>query len=177
MKQKTLTLMLLAGLILPAGLAYGAQAHAASAHRLVTAKSIYVEPMPDHLDQWLIQDLRAWGKYQVSGTRQGVDLVIRSKNPDNKDLFAPHGVVPSIRRPQKTPPVLSVTIVNWVTGERLWQADILNTGPKKNQSPAPPGPRTEIDARHMKPDQIAERCTNLLRHYVEGLEQAPAAKP
>ena len=151
---------------------------ASEPNRLTTAKVIYVEPMPGQLDQWLIQDLRAWGKYQIASSEQGVDLVIRAKKPENKIHFTPHETPPVLHRHRKGPPVLSVTVVDWVTGARMWEADVLNTSTKKNQTPDL-GPETEIDARHMTPDQIAERCTNLLRRYVEGLEQAttPAAKP
>ncbi|MGH9400527.1 MAG: hypothetical protein ACRD2P_00285 [Terriglobia bacterium] len=152
---------------------------ASEPNRLTTAKVIYIEPMPGQLDQWLIQDLRAWGKYQIASSEQGVDLVVRAKKPENKIHFTPHETPPVLHRQRKTPPVLSVTVVDWVTGARMWEADVLNASPKKNQT-SEPGPETEIDARHMTPDQIAERCTNLLRRYVEGLEHpaaAPAAKP
>lgn len=177
MKQKTLLLVILAGLFIPNTLVWGTQIPVpAAARRLVTAKTIYVEPMPDHLDQWIIQDLHAWGKYNISGNSQGVDLVVNARKPE-KDLYTSRGIVPGTRRPPKTPPVLSLTIVDWVTGARLWRVDLLNKGPQKGQSPPPPGPRTEIDVRHLKPDQIAERCTNLLRHYVGNLEQTPAAGP
>jgi hypothetical protein len=141
-------------------------------NRLATARVIYVEPMPDQLDQWLIQDLRAWGRYQIASSEQGVDLVISAKKPEKHIHFTKHQTPPILRRQHKTPPVLSVTVVDWVTGARMWQADILNVSPKKNQTPQP-GPKTEIYAGHMTPDQIAERCTNLLRRYVKSLEQAP----
>ncbi|MGH9451961.1 MAG: hypothetical protein ACRD11_15735 [Terriglobia bacterium] len=177
MNQKTLVTMI-AGLVLLAPIGLWAQTSpAAGARRLVTAKSIYVKPMPDNLDQWIIQDLRAWGKYQVSANSEGVDLVLSARTPEDNGLSTPRGVGPRIRRPRKPPSIFSLAIVNWVTGARLWQVDILNKGPKKGQPPPPPGPRTQVDARHMKPDELAERCTDLLRRYVEALEQAPAAKP
>ncbi|MGH9452017.1 MAG: hypothetical protein ACRD11_16015 [Terriglobia bacterium] len=175
MNQKTLVTMI-AGLVILAPIGCRAQTSpAAGARRLVTAKSIYVKPMPDNLDQWIIQDLRAWGKYQVSANSEGVDLVLSARTPENSGLSTPRGVGPRIRRPRKAPSISSLTIVNWVTGARLWQVDILNNGPKKGQPPPPSGPRTQIDARHMKPDELAERCTDLLRRYVDALEQTPAA--
>ncbi len=147
-----------------------AQATNAKPNRLVTAKIAYVAPMPDNLDQWLIQDLRAWGQYQISGNSQGVDLVIRAKKPQEKHQYVLRGGMPVEKKQRKTPPVLSITVTDWVTGEKLWQADILDQSPKKNQNPTP-GPSTEIYARHMAPDQIAQRCATLLRRYVTELEQ------
>lgn len=145
---------------------------AAEANRLTTAKVIYVEPMPGGLDQWIIQDLRAWGKYQISGSEQGVDLVIRSQKPEKQIHYTRHETPPVLHHQHTAPPVLSITAVDWVTGAKLWQAQILNVSPKKDQK-AVVGPDTEIDARHMKPDEIAERATNLLRRYVESLENTP----
>ncbi|MGH9355364.1 MAG: hypothetical protein ACRD10_04475, partial [Terriglobia bacterium] len=66
---------------------------------------------------------------------------------------------------------LSVTAVDWVTGAKLWQANVLDQSPKRNVS-FPPGPETDIYARRMKPDQIAQRCATLLRLYVQHLAQA-----
>ncbi|MDE3179076.1 MAG: hypothetical protein KGM47_05385 [Acidobacteriota bacterium] len=179
MKHRWIAWLMLAGLLISACARAQTEEAAAREHRLlIRAKTLYVEPMPDGLDQWIIQDLRAWGKYQISGSSEGVDLLIRAKKPGAEHLLHPQGAIPRVRLPKKSLPVLSVTLVNWVTGERLWQADILDSGPKKNQPPPPPGPRTEIYARHMKPDEIAERCTNALQRYVESIEQAhPPAKP
>lgn len=168
--------MMRQGLLLLAALSlagFARPSRAAEANHLTTAKIIYVEPMPSGLDQWIIQDLRAWGKYQISGSEQGVDLVIRSQKPAKKIHYTRHETPPVLHRQHTVPPVLSVTVVDWVTGAKLWQAQILNVGPKKDQKNVL-GPETEIDARHMKPDEIAERCTNLLRRYVESLENTAA---
>lgn len=174
--MKRMILVIFAGLLAPAMLlCQGQNPEAAAAHRLLTARSIYVEPMPDGLDQWIIQDLKAWGRYQVSPTLEGVDLVIRAKKPNNKVLETEHGILPSIRRPKAPLPVLSLTVVDWVTQARVWQADILNAS-RKGDGPSASGPRAEIYARHMKPDQIAERATNALRRYVEQLQQNAGAK-
>lgn len=175
--MKRMILAVFAGLLVPATLLCQAQTpEAAAARRLLTARSIYVEPMPGGLDQWIIQDLKAWGRYQVSPTREGVDLVIRAKRPNNKALETQRGILPSIRRPKTPLPVLSLTVVDWVTQERVWQADILNASPKKS-GVSQPGPRADIYARHMKPAEIAERATNALRRYVERVEQSAGAKP
>lgn len=158
----------------------GAQQPAASAlaasavGRLLTAKIIYVAPMPDRLDQWLIEDLRAWGKYKISDNPQGVDLEMRAEKAQTRTHFVMRDGTVQRKQP-KTPPVLSVTVVDWVTGAKLWQAKILNAGAKKNQTP-PAGPDTEIHARHMTPDQVAQRCVSDLRLYVTRLQEHSATK-
>lgn len=176
MKQKTLALIVQLGLILLSVPAFATRSAASQPNRLVTAKVIYVEPMPNHLDQWIIMDLRAWGRYRIASSEAGVDLVIRAKEAEKKVHFTRRERPPVLQRKHTAPPVLAVTAVDWVSGAMMWQADILNTGLKKNHIP-PAGPETKIDARHLKPDQIAERCVNLLRQYVESLKQAAPAKP
>jgi len=168
---KPATIVWLFLLCFPACLAaQNMQAAHPAPNRLITARIAYVAHMPDNLDQWLIEDLRAWGKYQITENSQGVDLVIRAQKPQEKPHYVfRNGQVQ--RRPTKKPPVLSVAVVDWVTGAKLWQANILNESPKKNQTP-PPGPETKIYARHMTPDQIAQRCATLLRIYVQHLEAA-----
>jgi hypothetical protein len=145
-----------------------------SANKLVAGKIIYVAQMPGQLDQWIIQDLKAWGKYQVSGNSEGVDLVLQATTPPKRPHYTTSEHIP-IRRPKnRGPHVLSLTVVNWVTGDKLWQARILNRSRKKDESSAV-GPETEIDARNMKPDQVAERCVALLRQYVDQLETKGAS--
>lgn len=160
----------LAAVLLCAATAAYPQAAAPKPNRLVTARLLYVAPMPRNLDQWLIEDLRAWGKYQVSGNSQGVDLVLRAKARQTTPRVVIRNGVPVEPKPGKTPPVLSITLVDWVTGAKLWQADIMDKNRKRNQNP-PPGPDTEIDTRHMTPDQIAQRCATLLREYVTQVER------
>jgi hypothetical protein len=140
-----------------------------SANKLLDGKIIYVEPMPGQLDQWIIQDLKAWGQYQVSGNSEGVDLVLKAETPPKEPHYTEAERIP-MRPPKKEKPtVLSLTIVNWVTGQQLWEAKIVNRRRKKDENRAP-GPEAEIDARNMKPDQLAERCVTLLRQYVEQLQ-------
>ena len=139
------------------------------ANRLAGGKIIYVEPMPGQLDQWIIQDLRAWGRYEVSGNSEGVDLVLEAEAPPKKPQYTQSEHVPIRHHTNEKPSVLSLTVVNWVTGERLWEAKIVNRRRKKDENLSL-GPETEIDARSMKPDQLAERCVTLLREYVAQLE-------
>jgi hypothetical protein len=140
-----------------------------SANKLLAGKIIYVAPMPGQLDQWIIQDLRAWGKYQVSGNSEGVDLVLEAQTPPKRPQYTQSEHIPMRRPKNRGPRVLSLTVVNWVTGDRLWEAKVLNRSRKKDEN-HPAGPETEIDARNMKPDQVAERCVTLLREYVDRLE-------
>jgi hypothetical protein len=140
-----------------------------SANKLLSGKIIYVAPMPGQLDQWIIQDLKAWGKYQVSGNSEGVDLVLEAQAPPKKPQYTQSEHMPIRHHANRAPGVLSLTVVNWVTGQRLWEAKVLNRRAKKGSNP-PLGPQTEIDARNLKPDQVAERCVTLLRKYVDQLE-------
>lgn len=163
-------LKFLAAFVLCVASAAYSQTAAPKPNRLVTARLLYVAPMPQNLDQWLIEDLRAWGKYQISANSQGIDLVLRAKAPQKTPRVVFRNGLPQEPKQSKTPPVLSITLVDWVTGAKLWQADIVNKNRKRNQNSSP-GPDTEIDARHMTPDQIAQRCATLLREYVTQLEQ------
>ncbi len=168
---KLFKLALVISMGLPASMqAQSAQTSTPAANRLVTARIAYIAPMPDNLDQWLIEDLKAWGKYKITENPQGVDLVIRAKKSgENRPYVIRNGQVQ--RRPAKKPQVLAITVVDWVTGAQLWQANIRDESPKKN-SRTPPGPETDIYARHMTPDQIAQHCATQLREYVQGLESA-----
>jgi hypothetical protein len=146
-----------------------APARTKSANKLVTGKIIYVAPMPGQLDQWIIQDMRAWGKYQVSGNSEGVDLVLQAEVPPKKPQYTQSERMPIRHHTNQEPRVLSLAVVNWVTGQTLWEAKVLDRRAKKGTNP-PIGAETEIDARSLKPDQLAERCVTLLRKYVDQLE-------
>ena len=52
-------------------LALGQQTPAEKPNELVVGKLVYVAPMPDDLDQWIIDFLRHWGKYKVTGNPEG----------------------------------------------------------------------------------------------------------
>src|SRR5437867_9726846 len=73
-------------------------------------------------------------------------------------------------------PALSVTVVDWVTNERLWEAEIINKKPKSQDAEPSPGPETQVYARGLKPDQLAQKLTRKLRDYVETLEKAEGSK-
>ena len=44
-------------------------------NELVAGRLIYVNRMPGELDRWIVDFLRRWGKYTVTGDPEGVDLV------------------------------------------------------------------------------------------------------
>jgi hypothetical protein len=136
--------------------------------RLITGRIMYVGHMSGGLDQWLIQDLRAWGRYEISPNSQGVDLTLYGYTPP-RDVQPTRSEQLPIGRREKPRHVTSLTIQNWVTGQVLWRVQILMRKRKKDES-VPAGPQTKIFARGMKPDQIAERCVTLLRQYDAQLE-------
>lgn len=171
-----LILMLVA---LPAA---GQQSSPKKPNELVVGKLVHVEPMPANLDQWMLEFLRRWGKYKLTGDPEGVDLVIRADKPEKPTEYEMRGGVPQPRgegrrfplpkRERQEPPAISISVIDWVTGEFLWHADILDRKPKKDEPEAPAGPRTRIFARGLTPDQLALKVTTKLREYVTELEKA-----
>jgi hypothetical protein len=151
-----------------------AAAEQAQSNRLVTGKLIYVAPMPGNLDRWLMDDLRIWGKYQVTANPEGVDLEIRASVPEKEPQYVlrqgvPHPKKESKEKPQET----SIEVVDWVTGQRLWSAALADKKSDRNQSQAAPGSSIEIPARGFTPDQLALKLTSELRRYVEQLANSP----
>jgi hypothetical protein len=175
--------LLLAGICV---LALGQQAPAEKPNELVAGKLIYVDSMPDGLDQWLVDFLRRWGKYKITSNAEGVDLVIEAVNPE-KDLQLetrggtaqpkgsdrPH--LPMSRGKHRLP-VTSISVIQWVSSQPVWYADILDRKPKKDETDLPAGPKTKIFAHAMTSDQIAQRIVAKLREYEEGLEKSGGGK-
>lgn len=167
-------------------MAQGQQAPAEKPNALLTGKLIYVEPMADGLDQWIIDFLRRWGKYKITNNPEGVDLVVQSVNPDKELQLESRGGTAEPKGADRPPlpikrkhgelPATSVSVVNWVSSQTVWQADILNRKPKNNEVDAPAGPKTQIFARSMTSDQIAQRVVEKLKAYEQGLEQAGGGK-
>jgi len=175
-------------LILAAVPAFGQQAATNKPNELLVGKLIYVAPMPAGLDQWIMDFLRRWGKYKVTGDPEGVDLVIKAYNPEKAlELEKRGGVpqprgegrrlpVPVPRKERQELPAISISVIDWVTDEPLWHADILDRKQKKDEENPPAGPRTKIYARGMTPDQLAQKVTARLREYVTELEKAGGEK-
>jgi hypothetical protein len=173
--------------LLAATAGYGQQANTPAAaaqgqvatrrERLLTAKLVAVPAMPNGLDRWLIEELRNWGKYKVTVDPEGVDLEIRSYDPEKEPQFRIRRGIPQPKREKhEPPPVLSVSVIDWVSNEALWQADLLNKKPKEGED-TPAGPQTQISARGLKPQQLAQELISRLRQYVSELERAATRKP
>jgi hypothetical protein len=163
------------------------QAPVEKPNELVVGKQIYVAEMPDGLDQWIIDFLRRWGKYKITGNPEGVDLVIQATDPDQelqletragtaqpKGADRPH--LPHSKAKSDEPLPTSISVINWVTSQPVWQADILNRKPKKDEAAAPAGPHTKIFARAMTSDQLAQQVVAKLKEYEEGLEKSAPGK-
>lgn len=165
--------------MLPASLAIaraGQQPAAKPPNKLLAAKLICVTPMPNALDQWLLEDLRGWGRYKLTGDPEGADLVLSAYRPDKPTRYKlKTGDVPQPKK-ERHQAALTITVVDWVANEAIWQADVLDRKPKKAESGPPVnGPEVEIDAHGLKPDELAQRITRRLRDYVEGLEKSQGA--
>jgi len=176
-------------LILAVAPVFGQQTTPKKPNELLAGKLIYVAPMPDNLDQWLSDFLRRWGKYKVTGNPEGVDMVLQAVNPAEKEaewekrggVVQPKGQgsrlpAPIPRRERQEVPVVSINVIDWVTSERIWHAEVLNRKQKKDEPDPPAGPETTIFARGMTPDQIAMKVTRILQAYVAELEKTGGAK-
>jgi hypothetical protein len=149
-----------------------------SPNKLLTAKLIYIAPMPNGLDRWVTEDLQAWDRYHISTDPEGVDLEMLSNARQEDTHYVWRNGLPKKQAPKKKQPqLLSVTVVDWVTKAWLWRADILDQKQKKNEPPPPLGPHTKIYARGMTPDQIAATITRTFRLYVQQLQQNAARHP
>ena len=166
-------------------LALGQQAE--KPNELIVGKLVYVAPMPNGLDRWIIDFLRRWGKYKVTSEQEGVDLVIEAANPEKgvkletrggtaqpKGADRPH--LPNSNPKSDELPPMSISVIDWVTSQPVWQADILKRKPKKDEGTLPAGPQTKIFARDMTSDQLAQKVVTTLREYEEGLEKSAAGK-
>lgn len=141
-------------------------------NELVAGKLVHVAPMPGNIDQWMIDFLRRWGKYKLTGDPEGVDLVIRAKVPQRETEYREREGVPRPRKEKEEPPVLSISVIDWVTNETLWRAEILDKKQKKDEPEPPSGPQTRIYARGMTSDQLAMKVTRKLQDYVTELEKS-----
>ena len=144
-------------------------------NELVVGKWIYIEPMPEDYEAWIIEFLRQWGKYKVTGEQEGVDLVWQANIPrpgyrirrNRQGIPTPREDRPSERG------VVSMSVIDWVTGERLWHAVVVRRKKKKKDPDPPNGPRTRIYSRKMSREQLADTLVKTLRSYVEELEGSP----
>jgi hypothetical protein len=165
---------ILVGLILSSATVIGAQTP--KPNKLVWGKIVYVAPMPANLDQWVIEDLRNWGKYHVTANPEGVDLVISAVEPEEETRYSLKKGVPQPKKERPGPPALSISVLDWVTNQTLWHVQLINRKPKKDEPESPPGPHTSLLIRGLPPEQIAETLTRKLRQYVQQLERTESSK-
>jgi hypothetical protein len=168
-------------------LALGQLAPAEKPSELVVGKLIYVAPMPDGLDQWIIDFLRRWGKYKVTSDPEGVDLVIQATTPEEDLRLENRAGTAQPRGADRPPspihkgkhdklPASSISVINWVTNQPVWRADILARNQKKDEADLPAGPQTKIFARAMTSDQLSQKVMAKLREYEEALEKSASGK-
>lgn len=143
---------------------------------LVGGKLLYVGQMPENIDAWIVNGLSAWGKYKPTREIEGVDLVMKAYEPETKTQYEMRRGIPQPREVRKDRDrkdvKYSIIVTDWVTGREVWQTDILNRKPKRNEE-ATPGENAEIDARGLSTQQIAQAIVRELRKYVDHLPSQP----
>ncbi|MEE8176616.1 MAG: hypothetical protein V3T65_01315 [Acidobacteriota bacterium] len=149
-------------------------------NELVAGRLIYVNRMPGELDRWIVDFLRRWGKYTVTGDPEGVDLVWdahRAGTEVRYRLDRRRGLPTPERRDDGGKNAISLTITDWVTGEPLWHV-ALSSKKRKKKDPLPPaGPRTKVITRKLSAEQLADRIVERLREYVKQLEDGQESSP
>lgn len=143
---------------------------------LVSGRLMYVGQMPEGIDAWIVNDLSAWGKYKPTREVEGADLVMKAYEPETKTQYEMRRGIPQpreVRKDRNLKNVMySIGVTDWVTGNEVWQADIMNRKPKRNEE-ATPGENAEIDARGLSTQQIAQAIIRELRRYVDHLASQP----
>lgn len=143
-------------------------------NRLVTGKLIYVGQMPEGLADWIMQDLKDWGRYKPTTNSEGVDLVMKSYRPERYTKYKMRQGIPMPREERRkhgheTPAIASIVVTNWITGDPLWSADILDRKPKRDENQPKPAEKVKIYARGLSNARLATTIINAFRAYVESL--------
>lgn len=170
MKGAKAAFVLMAAMMVGTALRAGAAPQAAP-NRLTSGKIIYIAPMPDNLDQWITQDIKAWGKYHVTVNPEGADLEMRAHVPEKDPRFRMRNGVPIPAKEPKGPAAPSIDVVDWVTSKIVWSADILNRKPKRDEAEPAPAAHVQIFARGLAPDQLGMKIARAFRAYVEQQEK------
>jgi hypothetical protein len=124
-----------------------------------------------NLDQWVAEDLRNWGKYHVTANPEDVDLTMSAIEPENETKYGLKKGVPQPKKQHPGPPVLSIKVADWATNQILWDVQLLDRKPKNEEPESPSGPHSSLLARGLKPEEIAQAVTQMLRQYVGQLER------
>lgn len=73
-------------------------------------------------------------------------------------------------------PAMTINITDWVTGENVWYAHLIDRRAKKDETEVAAGPHTDVFIRGLTLDQVAQRLTAKLREYVAELEKPEGGK-
>lgn len=163
-------------LLLVAAPAFGQHPAQENPHPLVDGKLMYVGHMPENLDGWIVTDLRAWGKYKPTRDAEGVDLVMEAEVPEKRVEYEMRQGTPQPRRVEKKHGpkhlMFSIVVGDWVTRRVVWQADILDRKPKNDRRQTTTGSHSEIYAKGLSTQQLAEEILRTLRAYVDQLARS-----
>lgn len=146
---------------------------------LINGKLMYVGRMPNNVDKWIIYDLRTWGKYKPTRQIEGVDLVMKAYKPETKTQYEMRRGIPQPKEVRKHPDrrhvMFTIGITNWITGRLVWQAEVLDRKPKRDEDAAPTND-ARIRARGLSSQQLAQAITRELRRYVDGQGSKPGGR-
>jgi len=92
-------------LLIALSLLGAAQETAPNSTKLVSGKLVYVAPMPQNLDRWIMDDLRIWGKYRGTTNPEGVDIAIDAIIPERSPEMVMRGGIPQPRTRSKKSPM------------------------------------------------------------------------
>ncbi len=151
---------------------FGQQKAQGKENPLVDGKLMYVGKMPESIDNWIIYDLKTWGKYKPTQEIEGVDLVMRAFEPERRTRFEMRNGIPQpSRRPEgrgNKSVMFTISVTDWVTGRLVWQAEVVDKKPKRNKD-VTPSRDAEIRVRGLSTQQVAQAITRDLRRYVDHL--------
>lgn len=140
---------------------------------LVDGKLMYVGHMPENLDAWIVTGLGAWGKYKPTRDSEGVDLVMEAEVPEKRVEYEMSQGTPRPRRVEKKHGpknlMFSIVVGDWVTRRSVWKADILDRKPKNGRRQMTTGSHSEIYAKGLSTQELAEEILRTLRAYVDQL--------
>ena len=144
-----LVLCTLFSLCMLAAPAWAQQKSEGKQNPLLDGKLMYVGKMPNNMDAWIVHELSFWGKYRPTREIEGADLVMKSYKPETETEYKMRHGIPQPKEVQKDRArkhvMFSIVVSDWVTGDQVWQADILDRKPNSNESPVP-GEDAEIRA-------------------------------
>lgn len=144
---------------------------------LIGGRLMYVGPMPQKVDAWIVHDLRAWGKYKPTRDIEGVDLVMKAYQPETIIQYEMRRGIPLPKGMKKKRDhkylMFSIIVTDWVTGRQVWQAEVLDRKPK-GTADLPPAKDAEIRARGLSIQQLARAITRDLQRYVDHLASESA---